>query len=285
MAQTYALCTHPKTLAQSLKESGSSAVELGLDLKSTRVWLGSTAYVHEGTKAWASRMFGALAVLQPIEAQFRANVAALRLGGEVDRSTPPGGTSPTSEDEILRIDQVLEFHGQSPSKWIGTGEFEEIIERWGRRDSGYGDAGRDWLSLETPFGDDTAMLKLHTDRPHPRLGHGLLVTLTLPYRRRDESIISALAIELNFMEITRWIKAGPPLIGGWSAENWGQFGEPVFMPALSCFIPNMMHRDGLAENLVMYAMGRAKWFREKFEPGAIDLPMHEILDKRLKDLK
>jgi hypothetical protein len=87
------------------------------------------------------------------------------------------------------------------------------------------------------------------------------------------------------MEITRWIKAGPPLIGGWSAENWGQFGEPVFMPALSCFIPNMMHRDGLAENLVMYAMGRAKWFREKFEPGAIDLPMHEILDKRLKDLK
>jgi hypothetical protein len=276
----FAICAHPKSIVQTL-EPQESLIELGLDLKSAPVWLGSTAYINEDTIGWLPRLFGGLAVLQPVEAQFRADLAARLLGGEADRSRPPGGASPTEVDDILGVDDVIAFHGQQPSKWIGTGEFEQIIARWGRRDSGYGDAGKDWLRMEMPFGDDTAVLKLATDKPHPRLGNGLRATLTLPFFDKRDSKVADLAIEMNFLEITHWLKVGAPLMGSWSAEDWGFAGSSQFAPAFSFFIPNLMYQPNLAETFVLYAMARAKWFRERFRPDAVDLPMHEILDKRL----
>jgi hypothetical protein len=199
-ALTFAFCVHPKSLAQSLMQYGSPS-ECGLDLKSSRVWLASTAHIHESTKDWMTRLFAGLAVLQPIEAQFRADLAMLLLGGKADRSGPPGGASPTSVDDILGVDQIIAFHGQQQSNWIDTGEFEQIVERWGGRDSGFGFAGKGWLTIETPFGGHTAMLKLKTDQRHPRLGNGLVATLTLPDLCDTEGEMTDLSIEMNFLEV------------------------------------------------------------------------------------
>ena len=279
-AFTFVFCVHPKSLAQSLEQYGSPG-EFGLDLKSTRVWLASTAYIHEDTKDWMPRLFAWLAVLQPIEAQYRADLAMLLLGGQADRSGPPGGASPRNLDDILGVDQIMAFDGQQQSKWIDTGEFEQIVERWGGCDSGFGIAGKGWLTIETPFGGHTAMLKLKTDEPHPRLGNGLAATLTLPDLCDTESVMRDRSIEMNFLEVTHWLKVGVPLIGSWSVEKWGPPSGPRFATAFRFFIPNLMYQRGLAENLVLYAMGRAKWVREKLYPGVVDLPMHEILDKRL----
>lgn len=278
-ALNFAICAHPKAVAAALARYGSG--ESDLDLKCARVWLASTAYIHEDTKHWLPKLFAGLAVLQPIEAQFRADLAMLLLGGEADRSRPPGAASPASVDDILGVDEFIAYHGQQQSKWIDTGEFEQIVERWGGCDSGFGTAGREWLTIETPFGDQTAMLKLKADQPHPRLGNGLFATLTLPWLCESESQTTALSVELNSIEVTRWLKVGAPMIGSWSAETWDFYEKPRFAPAFNFFIPNLMHERGLAENFVLYAMARAKWFREEFHPGAIDLPMHQILDKRL----
>jgi hypothetical protein len=125
------------------------------------------------------------------------------------------------------------------------------------------------------------MLKLKADEPHCRLGNGLLMTLTLPGLCEDEVQMAQRAIELNFIEITHWLKSGVPLIGSWSAEEWELPAGPRFATAFSCFVPNMMYKRGLAENFVLYAMGRAKWYRERYLPDETDLPMHEILNKRL----
>jgi hypothetical protein len=140
--------------------------------------------------------------------------------------------------------------------------------------------------METPFGGDTARLKLQTDVPHSRLGNGLFGTLTLPFRCEAESEATEFAMQFNFMEASRWLKVGSPMIGAWCAEDWSQFsGGPKFMPAFRFFIPNMMYRRGLAEHLVLYAMARANWFKEQLVPDAIDLPMYKILDERLSRLK
>lgn len=272
----YTVCVHPAALGED-----RSFREAGLNLKSAEVWLGSTIYVHDDSKDWLPRLFSGFAILQPIEAQSRADLAAQLLGGKANRSSPSGGAWSTRVDDMLGVDQIIAHHGQQPSKWIDTEEFEEIVARWGHGDSGFGTAGKGWLTIETPFGAATAMLKLKADEPHCRLGNGLLMTLTLPGLCEDEVQMAQRAIELNFIEITHWLKSGVPLIGSWSAEEWELPAGPRFATAFSCFVPNMMYKRGLAENFVLYAMGRAKWYRERYLPDETDLPMHEILNKRL----
>jgi hypothetical protein len=223
-------------------------------------------------------VFGGLAVLQPIESQFRADHAASLLGGKPDRSRPPMRRLQATVDEMLGAEGwMLSPHGQEPSKWIGTGEFEKIIERWGRRDSGFGVADKAGLSMQTPFGDTSAIILLRTDKPHPRLGNGLHVSLSFPHVCEVESA-NALVIEMNFLEDRAWSKLGVQFMGNWHADEWRGHG---FVPEFSCFIPNMVYFPGLAANLVLYAMARAKWGRERLRPGAIDLPMHDILEKQL----
>jgi hypothetical protein len=90
-APTFAICAHPTMLSQI--ETYGSPSELGLDLKSSRVWLASTAYVHDGTKEWLPRLFAGLTVLHPIEAQFRADLVMPLLGGKTDRSGMLGRAS------------------------------------------------------------------------------------------------------------------------------------------------------------------------------------------------
>jgi hypothetical protein len=172
--------------------------------------------------------------------------------------------------------------GTQQSKWIGTGEFEEIIKKWGRCDSGFGFADEGGLSIEMPFGDETAVLTLKTDVAHPRLGNGLLAILKIPHLSGPERV-NALAIEMNYLEAMIWSKIGMPLIGNWCADEsvMREKQEPGFVPAFSSFVPNLFYQPGLAENIVLYAAGRTRWVRQMWMPDEIDLPMHEILSKRL----
>jgi hypothetical protein len=272
----FAICAHPPTDATSLAKH-EPLHEFWLDLKSSKVWLASTAYLHEGVKNWIPRVFGGLAVLQPIESQFRAESAALLLGGEPDRSRPPMRASRTIVDEMLGIEKdILEPHGKQPSKWIGTGEFEAIIAKWGQCDHGFGFADHAGLSMETPFGDDSALISLRTDQPHFRLGNGLSVKLSLPHSSGAESIY-ALTNRLNYLESRFLSNFSTPLMGHWHAvEGPGHDFAPEFI----CFVPNMVYFPHLAANLTLYMMARAKWAREILRPGAVDFPMYKILEKR-----
>jgi hypothetical protein len=246
-------------------------------LKSSKVWLASTAYLHEGVKDWIPRVFGGLAVLQPIESQFRAESVALLLGGQPDRSRPPMRASRTIVDEMLGIEQdILEPHGKRPSKWIGTGEFEAIIAKWGQCDHGFGFAEHSGLSLATPFGHDSALISVRTDQPHLRLGNGLSVRLSVPHMADAESSC-ALTIRPNYLEERFLSNFSTPLMGHWHAvEGPGHNFAPEFI----CFVPNMIYFPHLAENRTLYMMARAKWAREILRPGAVDFPMHKILEKR-----
>jgi hypothetical protein len=277
---TFAICTHPTAMSQIAEKYGHEKFDL--DLKSWKVWLASTVYLHEGIKGWLPRFFASLAVLQPIESQFRAKLAMPLLGGNLDCSGPPGRRdSEKTLDDILNVEgSVFAPDGVQQSKWIGTGEFEEIIDKWGRCDTGFGFADNKGLTIETPFGDHTAILLLKTDAPHPRLGNGLLAILKIPLLSKPESA-NEFCIELNYAEAQLW--KGSAFIGNWCANEGRVEGETdsAFGPAFSAFIPNFVYRPGIAENLVLYAINRAQWVRRIWLPDAIDLPMHEILSKRL----
>jgi hypothetical protein len=280
-ASTFAICAHPTILPKALAKYGSLS-DLGLDLKSSPVWLASAAYIHEGTEDWLPRVFGGFCTLQLSYAQFGAEAAAGFLGGRADRSRPSGRASPTSLNSILKVEKFeIVPNGEQPNKWIGTGEFEEIIVNWGYSDFGYGEAFAGGLSIETPFGHTTAVILLRTDIQHPDLGNGLFVILKLPYLH-DLASIHALAIEMNYIENRIWSKPGMQFVGNWSAEQWGGAapGQPDFGPVFNIFIPNLFYGYGLAEILVMDAMARAKMFREILAPDVIDLPMEEIHNRR-----
>jgi hypothetical protein len=274
-ASTFAVCAYPTDLPKALRKYGPLA-DHGVDLKSSIVWLSSTAYVHEGRKDWLPPVFTMFATLQFAHAQFAIDLLAESLGGRADHTAPPGRALPTNVHGILQVlkSDILPA-AERPSRWIGTGELEEIVVRWQNTDFEYSLAFEGAVAVETSFGQEAALIMLRTDSRNAFLGNGLDVYLKLPYLDTREAI-HALAIEMNFLEDRMWSKPGMPFIGGWSAEQWGRPGQPGFGPMFSCFIPNAFYQHGLAEILVMDAIARAAMFRKILLPGVADAPMEEI---------
>ena len=277
---TFAICTYPSDVDQLI---GKFALTDELDLKATRVWLASTAYLNDSNKDWVPRFFAGLTIMQPIEAQNGSENMGRMLGGISDRSTPTGHKLQTNLDEILNIQTtVIEPEGQKPNRWIGTGEFEEIIDKWGHSNNGFGFADKTGLIFEIPFGAETAILTLKTDQSHPRLGNGLFALLKIPLLS-DEKDAAEFSLGLNYLESLIWQKLGMPLIGNWCANKVfeAQGAEHNFGPSFSCFIPNLFYQPGIAENLLLYAMCRARCVRQTWPSNETKSTVAEILSKRL----
>lgn len=274
----FAACTHPTSLPKAFEKYGPPE-KFGLDLKSSRIWLASSAYLNESIKDWLPRFFGSLAVLQPIEAQFRAHLVAPLLRGRLDHSRPSRGPR-SGVDDILGVEEDIARAGLQESRWRGTGEFEGIVNRWAS-ESVFGVADPTGLSIETPFGEETAMVRLYVDQPHPRLGNGLFAKLALPFLSNHDQA-AAFAIELNHTEDLRWIPHAFPFIGSWFAVNMHETkGTEYFAPVFLCFIPNLAYSPGVAENLALYCVARARWVRESFFPQLKDHTLEAIFSRRL----
>lgn len=155
------------------------------------------------------------------------------------------------------------------------------LRRWSRGLIKQADGlhGGGWNERMWSDGEKTAILTLKTDVSHPRLGSGLFALLKIPHSSELERI-NELSIEMNYLEANVWSKLGMPLIGNWCAHEYAK-QERGFVPAFSSFVPNLFYQRGLAENILLYAAGRTRWARQMWMPDAIDLPMHEILSKRL----
>ncbi len=255
---------HVLTTLSAMNRTASTYAFCCPDPGDGKVVLQSTAYVHPGNSDWLPLSFAGQAALQPIAAQFRAEAAGQLLGGEPDRSRsgPP--------DDILNLEQALYAPaGASQSRWTDTGEFEHIAEMHGRSDAAFGMASEDGLTLEIPFGDETALLQIMADQRHPVLGSGLLRLLRLPIAMDDDEAAER-ANALNAQEAVSWTQV--PLLGAWAAND-GNLSH-------SGFIPNALYRHGIAENVVLWDMARVRWARQKLLPDEDDLPLHEIMSRR-----
>jgi hypothetical protein len=178
-------------------------------------------------------------------------------------------------DDMLNVAQAIYGpSGEEDCRWVGLKEFEEIAERFGQGDLcfGFGDEGG--LTLETPIGETSALIRLRTDVPHPAMGNGLLASLQFPFVRNEADVVND-CLWLNFFESIQWTNV--PQFGSWHPR---EVGDGQFSVAHSFFIPNALFAPGLATNVALWQFGRARWAKNTFWGHLEDLTMMEVMNKR-----
>jgi hypothetical protein len=239
-----------------------------------KLWLANSAYVTAETADWLPHFLASMGLMQPTNAQIQAaGTAEIIQGGSPDVSSPRGMKLEGLDGMLDVAELVFAPRGNEANRWIGTGEFEETAETWGRSDLCFGIGDPQELTLETPFGEASALIRLRTSERHPQLGTGLLGTIQLPIENECNAVAHECA-RLNFME-TLWTDI--PLFGCWSPH---QSLNGRYAPAFTSFIPNALYRPGLATNMALWLFARARWVRMELFPQLRDRAMAEILKER-----
>lgn len=235
----------------------------------------ATMYAREQTLAWLPELFARLAMVTICDAHYRAAKAAELMNAEASRSGP-AGTAPSGHvDKLLGVVETLFLPaGETASRWAGSDEFKELAEAYGSNEICYGDGDEHGATLETVFANDTAIVQLRSNEPHPMMGAGLLVGLQLPFFGSFDEI-SAFCERLGHEQARRY--TGAPLLGTWLPKE----AQPdLYCPANACFIPNLLYKRGLATNLALWQLTHARWVRSTFWPDAEDDRISAILERR-----
>lgn len=263
LTPTYAMVYAPTGLAEKCPEAVNGTL-----------WLQSTVYLRADMAGWLPEFFARMAILQPIDAQRQGDTITAVLHGKVDESTPIPAGHTDQRDEILAVaETVYAPFGREPSRWAGKDEFEQFVERYGRNDVCFGDGDSTGLTLETPFGDDSTLIRLITEGGHPWLGNGLVATLTLP-GARDQTEVEHQCARFNYVEATSW--TGIPQLGSWAPK---QLGERQYT-ANGFFVPNALYGANVVANASFWQMGRARWIKNRFFAELPDSTIGEILETR-----
>ena len=235
----------------------------------------SSVYVGPDLVEWLPNFFAQEAIVQVTNAEAQSVKMSEAVGGEPD-FLPSGKNK--NPDEILGVPNGIYVpEGSKKSKWEGTDEFVKFAENYGRMDTCFGNGDKSSLTLETPFGDESALIRLLSNVKHPQLGSGLLVTIQLPFPGTAEEIAKLSAL-LNFWEASRWTDF--PQLGCWQPHDYGGV-DGTRLLAHASFVPNVLHRKGLATNFAIWSVSRARWARQERWPELEDKPMNEIIEKRM----
>lgn len=243
--------------------------------KDGAVWFQSSGYVIPDTLSWLPSMVAALALLQVVDGLSMGEVFAQGTGGVVDADVKPGFEELHTPDRSIRfVDEEVGKSKGDVSRWHGISEFEECAEQFGRSDSCFGMGSPTDLTLETPFGADSALVQLHTDQVHPRHGAGLLATLQIRAEKSHAEMLDDCA-DLNLIESIMWTDV--PQLGSWQPRKVDDVTSRL---AHSVFIPNAFYRPGLATNVAMWQIRRAMWIKRLRWPELPDCTMAEVLERR-----
>jgi hypothetical protein len=224
---------------------------------------------------WLPRFFGNLAILQVITAE-HANEISNLVGGRPDYLC---STKCENPDEIFGVLQAIYIpEGNKQSRWSGGSEFVEFAEKFGRSDACFGLGDLSGLTLEAPFGDQSALIRLWTTERHPQLGRGLLVTLETPFDAPNDQVSRRSAM-LNYAESTRWMDF--PQLGCWGSRKSVSTEGKSRLVHVS-FVPNCLYQRGLATNYAFWSVARARWARRELWPNLQDSSMADILQQRTR---
>jgi hypothetical protein len=246
--------------------------------KPAELQLFSSAYVDEAIAGWLSRFLAQMAIMQPINAEVQSTTAPEMFGG--GEPAFAGGSKKANVDDILTVaDTIFVPEGKKNSKWIGSDEFEKFAEKRAKNDVCFGFGDKGGMTLETPFGAESALIEFKTDQQHPQLGNGLLIATQIRSSQHFEDVCVE-AAGLNFLESRTWTDF--PQLGCWHPQ---ETSENEANWAHRCFIPNALFMPGLIENFACWAIGRVQWVRRTRFPELKDLTMAEILESRFGQLR
>lgn len=223
-----------------------------------------TAVVTEENLSWLGSVVATAAAIQNSAAHSRAHALAEVLGGVPATSEHPTSGEREDRDDILQVPEaVVAAEGKRPSAFHG-----DLIERLGgfvEQIGLLGFADGSGFTCEVPFTGsrpsaeviaslepiETALVQIDPDISHPEFGNGALLILRLP-----TSIQKPQAAEwanwLNHLEATSMTDTS--LLGAWCPDPT-QGGDGL---AFTAFVPNVLARGGLLENLVIYQSVRSR---------------------------
>jgi len=231
--------------------------------------------VHEQTLDWRPELLAAGCIIQLCHAEEDAPVLRRALGGRLASSRhPTQGRRKAPDDMLNAVSAVFRPLGAGPSVFADRFEFETICElsrRINAASSGASDTG---VSIEVPFGQTTALVTLNAREENPRVGAGLGVFLQLPIFASFEEC-ARLASWLNRKEA-----AGEFLSHCWGAWSVKKHGNSCTV-ARCGYMPNAMHRPGLAMDLAAAAIMKLKQVNRLLNPGVEEPNAWKVVADRL----
>ena len=235
----------------------------------------SSVYVEPETVSWLPHQLAMFALLQLVDAGAFAERWVASLGGAVDVDVKSGVERAFETDGVVNwIGGQLRQPEGATSRWRGSAEFAACVEKYGRCDRSFGNGDPTGLTLETPICVDSALITLVTDQPHPVYGPGLLATLQVRFEEAADQVRELAAI-CNLIESTRWTDV--PQLGSWSPR---EVDAETARLSHAIFIPNAFYREGLATNVAIWQLGRARWVKNILWPNLQDCTMSEVLEGR-----
>jgi hypothetical protein len=112
---------------------------------------------------------------------------------------------------------------------------------------------------DEPLG--TALWQVFVDQPHPQLGSGALLTLKLPGSIGVEEV----AVTANAVNASERARLASPAFGAWTRDP----SDPKSLVHVT-FLPSLLSRPGLLENLSIYEMIRSRFAAEAVYGGVGD---------------
>lgn len=212
---------------------------------------GASLFVHDQTVDFWKTPFTLAALIQVASAYIDVEGVADLTSSRPAVSSHPTSGSRDNWDEMLEvISKVIAPLGAKESSFIGDG-FNECERHFGRQLSVLTNADQTGLTAEFPFVGSTALFRMITDVPNPRLGNGLMCILTLPSPYPSDEL-AGLALQLNRSECSEVTRA--QFLGSWCPDPT----QPGLLSFIS-FLPNMSFFPGIQNLLYQSAASRVKW--------------------------
>jgi hypothetical protein len=169
---------------------------------------------------------------------------------------------------------VFRPRGAGPSLFANKFEFDTICEQTQRINAASFGASDTGVAIEVPYGLSTALITLNAKEENPRIGAGLGVFLQLPIFASLEECVR-LAAWLNRREAD-----GEFLSHCWGAWSVKKYGDACTV-ARCGFIPNALHRPGLAMDMAAAAIMKLRQVNRLPNPGVEEPLAWKVVADRL----
>ena len=264
LASTYSMVYPPAEILKDHSNGGKAKLSLF-----------SSAYVDLELVKWLPGFLAREALVQVKDAEVQSAHMSEVIGGKPDFL--PSGRNKNPDDILGVLSKIYVPEGKKPCRWEGTDEFIKFAKDYGNSDWCFGFGDKSALTLETPFGDDSALIRLRSDVKHPLLGSGLLVTIQMPFSKVFRELEKRAAL-FNFWEANRWTDF--PQLGSWRPHIIDGSEQQVGL-AHASFVPNALYSAGQVTNFAVWSLARVRWARQEIWPELKDKPIGEIMSRRL----
>jgi hypothetical protein len=227
---------------------------LVINQETGRIKLRCNAYVHEENHNWLGKILSIAAIMQVVEAESRADILAMLLELQPDKSNHPDSGVRNEVDGLLGfVAQAVIPEGNRPFHTIGNFEFRRTADILNSQNL-LSTADETGLTAYAPFAGNTALLQVDTEQEHPDFGKGLLIRLSLPPGRIDSIKAGRLIMDMNSK-----VQNSPPsghFLGSWCL---GPVGKNVQTLVYVTFIPAIVCKPGILYNMCVSTLCHGKW--------------------------